>query len=154
MAGLQDTLEGWLPSARTEIERYQSVARIEHIGRIERIGDGIATLSGLPDARLDELLRFADGTLGYAVDLRPGEIGCVLLGTAERLSAGDRVQATGQVLEVPVGEALLGRVLDPLGRPLDGGPEIVAQRFDPVERPAPEIVERELVTQPLATASW
>jgi F-type H+-transporting ATPase subunit alpha len=151
MAGLQDTLEGWLPSARTEIEHYRSAARIEQIGRIERIGDGIATLSGLPDARLDELLRFADGTLGYAVDLRPDEIGCVLLGTAERLFAGDRVQATGQVLEVPVGEALLGRVVDPLGRPLDGGPEIAAQRFDPVERPAPEIVERELVTQPLAT---
>ncbi|HSA80306.1 MAG TPA: F0F1 ATP synthase subunit alpha [Geminicoccaceae bacterium] len=151
MAGLQDSLERWLPRARTKIERYRSEARLEEIGRIERIGDGIATVSGLPDARLDELLRFADGTLGYAVDLRADEIGCVLLGRGDRLAAGDRVQATGQVLQVPVGEALLGRVLDPLGRPLDGGTEVVPERLDPVERPAPEIIERELVTEPLAT---
>jgi F-type H+-transporting ATPase subunit alpha len=115
MAGLKDSLERWLPRARDEVERYRPEARLEQIGRIERIGDGIATVSGLPDVRLDELLRFADGTLGFAVDLKPDEIGCVLLGKADRLAAGDRVQASGEVLEVPVGEALLGRVLDPLG---------------------------------------
>jgi F-type H+-transporting ATPase subunit alpha len=151
MAGLQDSLERWLPRARTEIERFRPKTRLEQIGRIERIGDGIVTVSGLPDARLDELLRFADGTLGYAVDLRPDEMGCVLLGKGDRLAAGDRVHATGEVLEVPVGEALLGRVLDPLGRPLDGGSEITAERLDPAERPSPEIIERELVTEPLAT---
>ena len=126
-------------------------ARLEQIGRIERIGDGIATVSGLPDARLDEVLRFGDATLGYAVDLRADEMGCVLLGRGDQLSAGDRVRATGQVLEVPVGEALLGRVLDPLGKPLDGGSAIAPERFDPADRPAPEIIERELVTEPLAT---
>ena len=151
MAGLKDSLERWLPRARDEVEQYRPEARLEQIGRIERIGDGIAMVSGLPDVRLDELLRFADGTLGFAVDLRPDEIGCVLLGTADRLAAGDRVRASGEVLEVPVGEALLGRVLDPLGVPLDGGPEIAASRFDHVERQAPEIIERELVTEPLAT---
>ena len=153
MAGLQDSLERWLPRARSAIEHHRPEAQLEQIGRIERIGDGIATVSGLPDARLDELLRFADGTLGYAVDLRADEMGCVLLGRGDQLAAGDRVHGTGQVLEVPVGEALLGRVLDPLGRPLDGGAEIVAQRLDPAERPAPEIIERELVTEPLATGT-
>jgi F-type H+/Na+-transporting ATPase subunit alpha len=151
MAGLKDALERWLPRARDEVEQYRPEARLEQIGRIERIGDGIATISGLPDVRLDELLWFADGTLGFAVDLRPDEIGCVLLGKADHLAAGDRVRASGEVLEVPVGEALLGRVLNPLGVPLDGGPEIAASRFDHVERPAPEIIERELVTEPLAT---
>ena len=151
MAGLQDSLERWLPGARTEIERFRSEARLEQIGRIERIGDGIATVSGLPDARLDEVLRFGDATLGYAVDLRADEMGCVLLGRGDQLSAGDRVRATGQVLEVPVGETLLGRVLDPLGKPLDGGSAIAPERFDPADRPAPEILERELVTELLAT---
>jgi F-type H+-transporting ATPase subunit alpha len=78
-------------------------------------------------------------------------MGCVLLGRGDQLSAGDRVRATGQVLEVPVGETLLGRVLDPLGKPLDGGSAIAPERFDPADRPAPEILERELVTEPLAT---
>ena len=151
MAGLQDSLEGWLPRARSAVERHQAEARLEQIGRVERIGDGIATVSGLPDARLDEILRFADGTLGYTVDLQPDEMGCVLLGKGDRLAAGGRVHATGLILEVPVGEALLGRILDPLGRPLDGGPEITPERLDPAERPAPEIIERDLVTQPLAT---
>jgi F-type H+-transporting ATPase subunit alpha len=151
MTGLRDTLERWLPEARGAVERYRPEVRLEQIGRIERIGDGIATVSGLPDARLDELLRFEDGTLGFAAELRPDEIGCVLLGPSDRLTAGHRVRATGEVLEVPVGQALLGRVLDPLGRPLDGGPELTPERFERVERRAPEIVEREAVTQPLAT---
>ncbi len=151
MADLKDTLERWLPQARGTVEGYRPEARLEQIGRVERLGDGIATVSGLPDVRLDELLQFEGGTLGFATELRPDEIGCVLLGTADLLAAGGRVKATGEVLEVPVGEALLGRVLDPLGRPLDGGPELRAERFERVEQRAPEIVERELVTQPLAT---
>jgi F-type H+-transporting ATPase subunit alpha len=151
MAGLQESLEDWLQRAHSAIAQHQAAARLEQIGRIERIGDGIASVTGLPDVRLDELLRFADGTLGYTVDLRPDEMGCVLLGKGGRLAAGDPVHATGEVLEVPVGEALLGRVLDPLGRPLDGGDAIPAERFGPAERAAPEIIERDLVTAPLAT---
>ena len=151
MVDLKDGLERWLPQARGTIERYRPRARLEQIGRVERLGDGIAAVSGLPDVRLDELLRFEGGTLGFAAELRPDQIGCVLLGSNDRLAAGGRVQATGEVLEVPVGEGLLGRVLDPLGRPLDGAPEPAPERFERVERPAPEIVERELVTQPLAT---
>jgi F-type H+/Na+-transporting ATPase subunit alpha len=151
MARLPEPLERWLPRARTEIEGYRPEARLEQIGRIERIGDGIAAVSGLPDARLDELLRFADGVPGFAVELRPDEIGCVLLGNANHLAAGGRVHATGRVLEVPVGEGLLGRVVDPLGAPLDGSGAIAAAGVEPVERPAPEISERDLVTEPLAT---
>jgi F-type H+-transporting ATPase subunit alpha len=151
MAGLRDTLERWLPEAEAAVERYRPEVRLEQIGRVEAIGDGIATVSGLPDVRLDELLRFEDGTLGYAAELRPDEIGCVLLGGAPHLMAGHRVRATGEVLEVPVGASLLGRILDPLGRPLDGGPELEPERFERIEQRAPEIVEREAVTQPLAT---
>src|SRR5512132_415808 len=151
MAGLRDTLERWLPEAEAAVERYRPEVRLEQIGRVEAIGDGIATVSGLPDVRLDELLRFEDGTLGYAAELRPDEIGCVLLGGAPHLMAGHPVRATGEVLEVPVGASLLGRILDPLGRPLDGGPELEPERFERIEQRAPEIVEREAVTQPLAT---
>jgi F-type H+-transporting ATPase subunit alpha len=151
MVDLKDGLERWLPQAHGTVERYRPDTRIEQIGRVERLGDGIAGVSGLPDVRLDELLRFEGGTLGFAAQLRRDEIGCVLLGSDDRLAAGGRVQATGEVLEVPVGEGLLGRVLDPLGRPLDGGPELEPERFERVERQAPEIIERELVTQPLAT---
>jgi F-type H+/Na+-transporting ATPase subunit alpha len=151
MADLKDGLERWLPQAQDAVERYRPAPRLEQIGRVERIGDGIAAVSGLPDVRLDELLRFEDGSLGFASELRSDEIGCVLLGASDQLAAGGRVRATGEVLEVPVGEGLLGRVLDPLGRPLDGGPELVPERFERVEQRAPEIVERELVTQPLAT---
>ena len=93
MAELRDTLERWLPRARSEVERYRPEARLEQVGRIERIGDGVATVSGLPDVRLDELLRFADGTLGYAVELQPETIGCVLLGRL-RPPAGRRAGST------------------------------------------------------------
>ena len=151
MADLKDRLERWLPAAGSVVERYRPEVRLEQIGRIERLGDGIAAVSGLPDVRLDELLRFEGGTLGFAAELRPDEIGCVLLGADDRLAAGGRVTATGEVLQVPVGKALLGRVLDPLGRPLDGGPELAADGFERIEQQAPEIIERELVTQPLAT---
>jgi F-type H+-transporting ATPase subunit alpha len=151
MAELRDTFEGWLPEAERTVERYRSEPRLEQIGRVEAIGDGIATVSGLPDVRLDELLRFEDGTLGYAAELRPDEIGCVLLGSSEHLMAGHRVRGTGEVLEVPVGETLLGRILDPLGRPLDGAADLEPERFERIEQRAPEIVEREAVTQPLAT---
>jgi F-type H+/Na+-transporting ATPase subunit alpha len=154
MASLQDSLERWLPDARAQVEHYKDEARLEQIGRVERVGDGIATVSGLPDVRVDELLVFGDGeggVPGFVVDLRPQEIGCILLGGTEKLTAGERVRATGAVLQVPVGEGLLGRVVDPMGSPLDDGPAIRGERFDPVEQPAPPIIQRELVTQPLAT---
>lgn len=125
--------------------------QLEQVGRVLQLGDGVATVAGLPDTRLDELLVFQSGVRGLAVDLGEDSIGCILLGDAGRISAGSVVRGTGEVARVPVGEALLGRVVDALGTPLDGDTAVAAEAFAPVEQPAPAIVDRALVTRPLAT---
>jgi F-type H+/Na+-transporting ATPase subunit alpha len=124
---------------------------LTEIGRVMSVGDGIALISGLPGARLDEVLRFDSGQLGFAQTLEADHIGCVLLDDVGTLEAGEIVHGTGEVVRTSVGPALLGRVVDPLGRPLDGGPPIAAERHDPVERPAPAILDRALVTEPVQT---
>jgi F-type H+-transporting ATPase subunit alpha len=153
MPTLSNTLDDWLPEARGRIDRIDLAPRLEQVGRIERIGDGIAWVSGLTETRIDELLAFPGDVHGQAVELGREAIGCVLLGPAEHLSAGDTVHGTGAVMRVPVGEGLLGRVIDPLGRALDDGAAVVPVRLDPVERPAPAIVERAKVTEPLQTGT-
>jgi F-type H+-transporting ATPase subunit alpha len=125
--------------------------RIEHRGRVEEIGDGVAMISGLRDVRLDEVLRFEGSQTGFARVLDPDLIGCVLLDAATDVEAGDAVFGTGEVVNVPVGEALLGRVVDPLGRPLDGKGPIETKTHLPIEQPAPSIIERDLVTEPVQT---
>lgn len=145
--------EDWLTQAQSCIARANLGPRVDAIGRVESIGDGVAMVSGLPDARLDELLYFARGQTGFVHTLDRDRIGCVLLDDAAQVEAGDTVTGSGEVVRVPVGEALLGRVVDPLGRPLDGGAPIRARRFDPVERPAPAIIERDLVVQPVQTGT-
>ncbi|MFC0203293.1 F0F1 ATP synthase subunit alpha [Novosphingobium soli] len=145
--------EDWLTQAQSCIARANLGPRVDAIGRVESIGDGVAMVSGLPDARLDELLYFARGQTGFVHTLDRDRIGCVLLDDATEVEAGDTVTGSGEVVRVPVGEALLGRVVDPLGRPLDGGTPIRARRFDPVERPAPAIIERDLVVQPVQTGT-
>lgn len=145
--------EDWLTQAQSCIARANLGPRVDAIGRVESIGDGVAMVSGLPDARLDELLHFVRGQTGFVHTLDRDRIGCVLLDDAAQVEAGDTVTGSGEVVRVPVGEALLGRVVDPLGRPLDGGAPIRARRFDPVERPAPAIIERDLVVQPVQTGT-
>jgi F-type H+-transporting ATPase subunit alpha len=108
-------------------------------------------ISGLPDMRLDELLRFDGGQFGFAQVLEPDRIGCVLLDAAHNLEAGDTVRGTGDVVRVPVGPGLLGRIVDPLGRPLNAKGPIVADLTLPIERDAPAILERDLVTEPVQT---
>ena len=124
---------------------------VEEFGRVQSIGDGIAMISGLPEVRLDEVLRFERGQLGFAQTLDRDRIGCVVLDDAETIEAGDKVHGTGAVIRTAVGDNLLGRVVDPLGRPLDGGAPIDAAAQNPIEAPAPGIVERDLVTQPVQT---
>ena len=141
----------WLENAVNRVATAQLGPVIEDFGRVETIGDGIAMISGLPSVRLDEVLRFQRGQLGFAQTLDTDLIGCVLLDDAEAVEAGDTVRGTGAVIRTPVGPGLLGRVIDPLGRPLDGGPPIDAAAHDPIEAPAPSIIERELVTEPVQT---
>jgi F-type H+-transporting ATPase subunit alpha len=121
------------------------------LGVVESVGSGVATIAGLPDTRLDELLVLPGDARALAVVLDTDRIGAVLLHRAEALAAGGEVKGTGEIVRVPVGASLLGRVLDPLGRPLDGGPPVSFDRRDPVERPAPAILDRDLVTEPLHT---
>ena len=151
MATLIEALDSWLPGARERLALFTPEPRLELVGRVEHVGDGIAIVSGLPDTRLDELLLFPGDVLGLAVELAPDRIGCVLLDEAGSVGAGNRLHGTGSVVRMPVGPALLGRVVDAMGRPLAGGPPIAPERLDPVERPAPAIIDRDLVSEPLFT---
>ncbi|MFZ2872030.1 F0F1 ATP synthase subunit alpha [Zavarzinia sp.] len=143
----------WLATARARVADTRLGPAAEEIGRVEHVADGIALVSGLPGARLDELLRFDQGQFGYAQVLDEGLIGCVLLDAVDTVAAGDRVRGTGDVVRVPVGPALLGRILDPLGRPIDGLGPLAASETMPVERAAPSIIERDLVTEPVQTGT-
>ena len=150
---MSDDPATWRDQAAARVAGAALGARSEHIGRVEAVGDGIAHISGLPGARLDEKLLFDQGRFGFVQMLEPDRIGCVLLDAVDSIAAGDIVRGTGDVVRVPVGEALLGRVVDPLGRPLDELGPVEAHEFLPIERPAPAIIARDLVTQPVQTGS-
>ncbi|EHJ91555.1 F0F1 ATP synthase subunit alpha [Vreelandella boliviensis] len=141
----------WLQASQSVVSSTSIGPQTARTGRVEEISDGVAMISGLRDVRLDEVLRFEGGQLGFARVLDPDLIGCVLLDSATDVNSGDAVFSTGDVISVPVGEALLGRVIDPLGRPLDGKGPIEATTYLPIERPAPSIIERDLVTEPVQT---
>ncbi|CAN5393244.1 N/A [soil metagenome] len=143
--------ETWLKDARNRLGATELGARAEQIGRVEEVGDGIALVSGLPGVRLDELLRFEKGQFGFAQVLEHDRVGCVLLDDVDGVEAGDSVRGTGDVVRVPVGAALLGRVVDPLGRPLDGKGPIESEKRMAIERPAPSIIDRDLVVDPVQT---
>ena len=142
---------GWVAATRDALSQAALGPRTEQRGRVEEIGDGVAMISGLRNVRLDEVLHFGGGQVGFARVLDPDLIGCVMLDAATGVEAGDSVFGTGEIVTVPVGEALLGRVVDPLGRPLDGKGPVDADLRLPIERPAPSIIERDLVTQPVQT---
>jgi len=146
-------LDTWLSQARSRIAITKLAPTVEEIGRLESVADGVAFVSGLPSVRLDELLEFEGGVMGFAQVLDKDMVGCVLLDDAVSLESGNSVRGTGAVVRVPVGEGLLGRVVDPLGRPLDGGANIVARAHEPIERPAPAIVDRASVDEPVQTGT-
>lgn len=141
----------WLERSRSRLADAGLAPRAETFGRVVHVADGIARIEGLPDVRLDELLHFETGETGLALALDADAISAVLLDDASRIEAGARVSGTGEVVRVPVGDALLGRIVDPLGRPLDDGEPIAADQHLPVERPAPAIIDRALVTDPVET---
>jgi F-type H+-transporting ATPase subunit alpha len=141
----------WLERAANRIEATHLGPTLEEFGRVQTVGDGIAMISGLPSVQLDEMLCFEHGQLGFVQTLDRDLVGCVVLDDAETIEAGDVVRGTGEVVRTAVGPALLGRVVDPLGRPLDGRQPIEAASYDPIEAPAPSIVARDLVTEPIQT---
>jgi F-type H+-transporting ATPase subunit alpha len=141
----------WREQARARLDRAELGPRAQEIGRVEEVGDGIARISGLPNARLDEVLTFDKGVAGFVHSLDETCVHAVLIDPAEALEAGDAVRGAGDVLRAPVGPGLLGRVVDPFGRPLDGKGPVAAERLDPIERPAPAIAERDFVTEPVQT---
>ncbi len=151
MLPLHDDLAGWLDSSLGRLDGAWLTPRLEQVGRVVRVGDGIAEIDGLAQTRLHEIVHFAGGAQGIAVQLHGRRSACVLLAGGDSVVAGQEVRGTGDVARVPVGPGLLGRVVDVTGQALDGGPPIQAERSDPVEREVPAIVDRDLVTQSLAT---
>jgi F-type H+-transporting ATPase subunit alpha len=125
--------------------------RRQEVGWVVRAGDGVARLRGLPSVRYGELLQRSDGLTALAFDLRRDEVSVLFLDAATDLSAGDEMRATGRVASVPVGDELLGRVVDALGRPLDGGPPLRTRVHRPIEREAPGVVDRQPVREPMHT---
>ncbi|WP_322754947.1 F0F1 ATP synthase subunit alpha [Frankia sp. Cas3] len=137
---------------RDYVDSYQaSVGEREEVGRVVVAGDGIARVEGLPHVMTNELLEFHGGVLGLALNLDIAEIGCVILGESEHIEEGQEVRRTGQILSVPVGDGFLGRVVDPLGRPIDGLGEIVSTETRALELQAPTVVQRQPVREPLQT---
>ena len=132
-------------------EAFSARLAPHEIGAVTNIAVGIAKVSGLLGAGSEELLSFPGGVFGIAFNIDEDEIGVVLLGDHDKLSAGDEVRRTGRVMDVIVGDALIGRVIDPLGRPLDGGGAIAGTERLPIERPATAIMDRAPVTVPLQT---
>ncbi len=133
------------------VDEYTPVVGTEQIGRIVEVGDGIARVSGLPGAAVNELLEFEDGTLGLALNLDEDTIGAVVLGEVDNLEEEQTVKATGRIQTVPVGDALLGRVVNALGEPIDGKGPITSTESRRMEVQAPGIVGRQPVTEPMQT---
>jgi F-type H+-transporting ATPase subunit alpha len=150
-ARLGIALEQTFQALGKTLEERRPRLKAEEIGRVKSVDQGIAVVSGLPGVRAAELVRFPEDLLGMAFNLDEREVGIVLLDETEGVDAGDAVRRTGRVLDVPVGEGLLGRVVDALGRPLDDRGAIRGVKRLPVEREAPAIMDRAAVTVPLET---
>jgi F-type H+-transporting ATPase subunit alpha len=136
---------------REEILNFDTAINVAEIGSVISVGDGIARIYGLENAMAGELLEFPHGVAGLALNLEEDQVGAVLLGNYEEIREGDIVKRTGRIISVPVGEALVGRVVNALGQPLDGKGPIETDKFNPVERLAPGVVERLPVKEPLQT---
>ena len=149
--GLQNVFDTVFAGLRQAREAFTPHLEPREVGTITSVATGIANVSGLPGVGFDELVTFPGDVLGIAFNVDADEIGAVLLGEYWHLHAGDEVERTGRVMDVAVGDGLLGRVIDPLGRPLDGNGPVAAGERLPIERPAPPIMDRAPVVVPLQT---
>jgi F-type H+-transporting ATPase subunit alpha len=143
-----DAIAAALARHVTELSREVGA---EQVGRISEVGDGIAYVTGLPGASVNELLEFENGVVGLALNLGEESIGAVVLGDVEGLDEGQVVRSTGRILSVPVGEGLLGRVVNPLGIPIDGKGPLGPTELRRLEVQAPGIVNRQPVSEPMQT---
>ena len=147
----KNTRKAIIPLLRSSIDEFRLLAKSSEVGTVKSIGDGIAVVEGLEHAAYGEILMFDNGIKGMVQDLRRNETGCILFDNADDISAGSKVARTGKTVGVPVGDAFLGRVVDALGRPIDGGDAIPADGYRPVEEPAPGIIDRQSVDTPMET---
>jgi len=136
---------------KQQIEKYKSEIQVVDVGTVITVGDGIARAHGLENVMAGELLEFSNGVMGMALNLEEDNVGIVILGPYTDIREGDQVKRTGRIMEVPVGEALLGRVVNPLGQPLDGKGPINTTEFRPLESPAPGVIDRKSVHEPMQT---
>ena len=136
---------------RERIKNYDSAIEVAEVGSVISLGDGIARLHGLERVMAGELVEFPGGIAGIAMNLEEDQVGAVILGDYSALKEGDQVRRTGRIISIPVGDEMLGRVVDSLGQPLDGKGPIETTHFNPVERIAPGVIDREPVTQPMQT---
>ena len=135
----------------SEIEKFEKELDIAKVGTVIQVGDGVARIYGLREAMAGELLRFASGVSGLVLNLEEETIGAVIMGPENSVSEQDKVYCTGRIIDVPVGEALLGRVVDGIGNPVDGKGEIITSHRRPVETQAPSIISRKPVCEPIQT---
>jgi len=136
---------------KQQIEQFGTAVTMVDVGTVIEVGDGIARIHGLASAKYNELLQFPNDIIGIALNLEEDSVSAVILGDYSQIKEGDEVRCTGRIAEVPVGEALIGRVVDPLGRPQDGKGAIKADRTRPIERVAPNVVLRASVDTPVQT---
>jgi F-type H+-transporting ATPase subunit alpha len=136
---------------RDQIGSYAVDVDVAEVGSIISIGDGIARLHGIENAMAGEMIEFPDGVFGIALNLEEDSVGAVLLGDFTGIKEGDTVKRTGRIISVPVGEEMLGRVVNALGQPIDGKGPVASKQFSPIERLAPGVVDRQPVKEPLQT---
>jgi len=148
---LNTTINGLFDHIREGRENYKPDLKPREIGVVTSLSEGIVRISGLPGAGFEELLKFSDELYGIAYNIDQDEIGVILLGEDSNLDVGNAVERTGRVLDIPVGDSLIGRVVDALGTPIDGKGSIATNKRLPIERPAPAIMERNPVIVPLQT---
>lgn len=136
---------------KQQLENYQAELNVEETGTVTYVGDGVARAHGLDNALSGELLEFSNGVYGMVQNLESNDVGIVIMGNYDEIHEGDTVKRTGRIMEVPVGDALIGRVVNPLGEPLDGKGAIKTDKTRPVEHKAPGVMQRKSVDQPLQT---
>ena len=136
---------------KEQIKKYEGILETKEVGTVIRVGDGIALIHGLDNAMYGELLEFPNDVYGMVLNLDPNSVGAILFGESSLIKEGDPVKCTKRILEVPVGEKLIGRVIDPLGNPLDGKGKIDAKKYRPVEKKATGVMARQSVKTPLQT---